>query len=230
MDHRINQMHVSVRPYERLEQSGESALSDAELLAILIKTGVSGMSSLEVANQVLSLDQAGEGLSFLRDMSLEQLSECKGLGRVKGITIKAAIEIGRRSMAVAPFWKNYQISSPDDALLYFEQRMSQLKREEVHVLLLDTRHRVIRSVIISSGGLASTGVFPRELFREAIKSNASALVLAHNHPSGDPQPSADDIKTTQTLLKTSAMIGIDFVDHLVVGRGRSISMKREGLL
>lgn len=230
MEKSIQQMHVSVRPYERLETFGESALSDAELIAILVRSGISGTSSMDVANEILSMDTAGEGLAFLKDMSLEELRKCRGMGRVKAITLKSAIELGRRSMVITPFWKSIQISGPEDAIKLFEHHMRHLKIEEVHAMLLDTRHRIIRRVIISSGGLASTGVFPRELFREAIKSNASAIVLAHNHPSGDPKPSSDDIQTTQSLSKVALMIGIELVDHIVVGHGSSTSLKQFGVL
>ncbi len=230
MDKNIQNLHTSVRPYERLERYGEAALSDAELLAILIRSGTRGYSSLEVANEILSLDSAYEGLSFLKDLTLEELQKCKGMGRVKAIMIKSALEIGKRSMQITPFWKSIQISGPEDAIKLFEYRMQDLKKEEVHVILLDIRHRVIRNVVISSGGVASTGVFPRELFREAIKSNASAIVIAHNHPSGDPKPSSDDISTTQSLSKAALLIGIELVDHIVVGRGTSTSMKQFGVL
>ena len=152
------------------------------------------------------------------------------MGRVKALTIKSALELGKRSMLLTPFWKNEQVKSPDDAIRLFEYRMVDLKKEEVHVALLDTRHRTIRHVVVSSGGLASTGVFPRELFREAIKSNASAIVLAHNHPSGDPKPSQDDITTTQSLYKAASLVGIDLIDHIIVGRGGCTSMKQAGLL
>jgi len=223
-------MHVGIRPYERLENYGASALSDAELLAILIRSGSNGLSAIQIANDILALDHASEGISFLKDLTLEELRECRGMGRVKALTIKSALELGKRSMLLTPFWKNEQVKSPDDAIRLFEYRMVDLKKEEVHVALLDTRHRTIRHVVVSSGGLASTGVFPRELFREAIKSNASAIVLAHNHPSGDPKPSQDDITTTQSLYKAASLVGIDLIDHIIVGRGGCTSMKQAGLL
>ncbi|MBN1891521.1 MAG: DNA repair protein RadC [Clostridiales bacterium] len=230
MDNRICELHVGVRPYERLEQNGAAALSDAELLAILIRSGANGMSAIQVANEILSLDHAGEGISFLKDLTIEELKECRGMGRVKALTIKSALELGKRSTILTPFWKSTQIKSPEDAINVFEYKMMDLKKEEVHVVLLDTRHRIMRHVVISSGGLASTGVFPRELFREAIKANSSAIVLAHNHPSGDPKPSQDDISTTQALYKAASLIGIDLIDHIIVGRGGSTSMKQIGLL
>jgi len=230
MTQSMHELPLSSRPYERLEECGEKSLSDAELLAILIKNGSAGCSSLELAQKILMMDSRGEGLSFLRDLSIEELTECKGLGRVKAITLKAAMEMGRRSMRIDPFWKNMQISGPKDAITIFENEMTHLKKEEVHTLLLDTRHRVIRHVTISSGGLASAGIYPRELLREAIKANAAAFVLAHNHPSGDPKPSPDDIATTKALQKAADLIGIELVDHIVVGHGSCVSLKELGCL
>jgi len=230
MSQSMHELPVSSRPYERLEECGEKSLSDAELLAILIRSGSTGCSSLELAQKILLMDSRGEGLSFLRDLSIEELRACKGLGRVKAITLKAAMEIGRRSMHIDPFWKNLQIGGPKDAISIFENEMIHLKKEEVHMLLLDTRHRVIRHITISSGGLASAGIYPRELFREAIKANAAAFVLAHNHPSGDPKPSPDDIATTKSLQKAAELIGIEMVDHIVVGHGSSASLKELGCL
>ena len=230
MTQSMHELPLSSRPYERLEESGEKSLSDAELLAILIKNGSAGCSSLELAQKILMMDSRGEGLSFLRDLSIEEIRECKGLGRVKAITLKAAMEMGRRSMRIDPFWKNMQIGGPKDAITIFENEMTHLKKEEVHTLLLDTRHRVIRHVTISSGGLASAGIYPRELLREAIKANAAAFVLAHNHPSGDPKPSPDDIATTKALQKAADLIGIELVDHIVVGHGSCVSLKELGCL
>ncbi len=230
MSTKIKSVPISSRPYERLEAYGEASLSDAELLAVLFRCGARGQSSLDLAHELLLLDKNGQGLSFLRDLSIEELKECHGLGKVKAITVKAAMELGKRSLRGDPFWKSKQISSPADAIALFENEMCFLKKEEVHVALLDTRHRVIRKSVISSGGLASTGIYPRELLREAIKANASAIVLAHNHPSGDPKPSPDDASTTRTLKKAADLIGIDLIDHIVVGRGSSSSLKELGMI
>ncbi len=220
----------SSRPYERLETYGAQALSDVELIAIILRNGSTGLSSVELASELLALDSRKEGLSFLRDFSLEELRRSKGMGRVKAITIKAALEIGRRSMLQEPFWKNKQITCPQDSKVFFENMMVNLVKEEVHALLLDTRHRVIRHTVISSGGLASTGIFPREIFREAIKANAAAIVIAHNHPSGDPKPSPDDIATTNSLDKSANLLGISLIDHIIIGRGTSSSLKELGFL
>ena len=129
-----------------------------------------------------------------------------------------------------PFWSRKQICWPKDASDYFESRMTGLDHEEVHMLLLDTRHRVIKAEVMAKGGLASAGMYPRELARTALKYNASAVIIAHNHPSGDSKPSPDDVASTKALQKSFDMIGIELVDHLVVGSNNSISLKELGVL
>ena len=214
------------RPYERLEIFGEKAMSDAELLAIVLKTGHAGSSSISLANELLcAAEQKTEGLSFLHDISFEELCGFKGIGRVKAVTLKAAIELGRRSMQTVPYWKHKHIGTPQDAKEVFENEMMHLKKEELHILLLDTRHRVIRRHVISSGGLSSTVLYPREILREAVKANAAAIVMAHNHPSGDPSPSEDDIKSTKSIAGTTSLLGINLIDHIIVGMGKSVSLR-----
>ena len=129
-----------------------------------------------------------------------------------------------------PFWSRKQICGPKDASDYFESRMTGLDHEEVHMLLLDTRHRVIKAEVMAKGGLASAGMYPRELARTALKYNASAVIIAHNHPSGDSKPSPDDVASTKALQKSFDMIGIELVDHLVVGSNNSTSLKELGVL
>ena len=123
-----------------------------------------------------------------------------------------------------------QIGGPSDAFDFFENTLGVLDHEEVHLLLLNTRHRIIRCVPVAKGGLAGAALFPRELVREALKHNAAAVMIAHNHPSGDPKPSPDDVSTTKQLSKAFALVGIDFVDHIVVGKGCSVSLKELGLM
>lgn len=223
--HLIRNIPESGRPYERLELFGVKALSDAELLAILLKTGSSGQSALFLSAELIQEAGQNRGLSFIHDFSVDELREYKGIGRVKAITLKAAAELGRRSMQSVPYWKNYMIRKPQDAISVFENEMYHLKKEEVHVLLLDTRHRVIRRRVISSGGLSSTCFFPRDLLREAIKANAAALVMGHNHPSGDPSPSKEDIASTKELMKAMDLLGIAFIDHIIIGKGASVSLR-----
>lgn len=128
------------------------------------------------------------------------------------------------------FMQKRQIRGPADAFDYFENKMSFLDHEEVHLLLLNTRHKIIQCTTIAKGGLAGAAMFPRELIREALKHNAAAVMIAHNHPSGDPSPSPDDVSTTKQLSKAFDLVGIEFVDHIVVGKGRSVSLKESGLM
>ena len=123
-----------------------------------------------------------------------------------------------------------QIRGPSDAFDYFENKMGSLDHEEVHLLMLDTRHKIIHCNAISKGGLAGAGVLPRDLIREALKYNAAAVMIAHNHPSGDPKPSPDDVSTTKQLSKAFDLVGIEFVDYIVVGKGHSVSLKESGLM
>ena len=213
------------RPYERMILAGEKALSDGELLAILLRTGYSGNSSVALANEVLMMGENNSGISFLFDMSLEELCSCKGLGKVKAITIKAALELGRRAMQTNPYWVQKVILTSKDAVDIFESEMKLLKKEELHVLLLDTRHRIIKRSVVSSGGLASTGVYPRDLLREAVKANCSGFIVAHNHPSGDPSPSESDIESTRKIAKAADLLGIDLIDHIIVSSTESISLR-----
>ena len=220
----IREIPEESRPYERLILFGEKALSDGELLAILLKTGYAGNSSVSLANDILCLGD-GSGLSFLFDASLEELCACKGLGKIKAVTIKAALELGRRAMQSTPFWMQKIITSSKDAIEVFENEMMHLTKEELHMLLLDTKHRIIRHSLISIGGLAAAGIYPRDLLREAVKANCSGFVLAHNHPSGDPAPSQSDIDSTHKIAKAAESLGIDLIDHIIVGKGSSVSLR-----
>lgn len=225
----IREIPESSRPYERLILVGEKALSDVELLAIVIKTGYAGNSSVSLANDILRLGDGG-GLPFLYDASLEELCTCKGLGKIKAITIKAALELGRRAMQTKPFWIQKVITSSNDAIEVFSNEMLHLKKEELHVLFLDTKHRIIKHSVISVGGLASAGVYPRDLLREAIKANCSGFVLAHNHPSGDPTPSQSDIESTHKIAHASDLLGIDLIDHIIIGKGSNVSLREHSYI
>lgn len=226
----IQKLPLSVRPYERLEEYGAKFLSDAELLAILMKTGRSGASSVEVANELLCMNEGVSGIQAIMDMSLDELMHCKGIGRVKAITIMAALELGRRATSGGHLWDNTKLTDVTAAIAYFEDKMKDLTHEEIHIAILNTRHNVIRHVVASSGGLSSTGIYPREIFRDAIKANAAAIIVAHNHPSGDPEPSNEDIKATTSFFSAGAFIGIDVVDHIIVGNHQSVSMKTLGFI
>jgi DNA repair protein RadC len=215
----------SERPYEKLEMHGADNLSDAELLAIIIKTGTKKETSVALAQRVL---MKNEGIKNIIDVSLEQLKEIKGIGRVKAIQIKASLEIAKR---ITNYKKTnvIQIKSPSDVSKLLMEEMRFLKKEYVKALLLDTKNQLIKIVDVSIGGLNSSVIHPREVFCEAIKCSCASLLLVHNHPSGDPTPSNEDITATKRIFETSKIVGIELLDHIVIGDKNYISMKEKSI-
>lgn len=227
---KMKEMHPSVRPYERMETSGAEALSDEELLAIIIRTGTKGKSAKEIASQILSSENNPDGISGVNQLTISELSNIEGVGRIKAIMIKASIELGRRSAMSFSNDSRIRFLTEETACRYFQEKMSWLDTEEVQVVYLDTQKRLIAHHVLCKGTLNSVGVSNREVFRIAVKVNAAALILAHNHPSGDAKPSKEDIQATRELQKSGQLIGIDVIDHIVVGRGVSISMLKNGYM
>ena len=226
---KICEMSPTIRPYERLEEFGVQALSDEELLAILLRNGTKGKSSKEIASQILSDLRNEDGLCGLRDYTASELASFEGVGRVKAIQIIACLEIGRRSIRTCS-WERQQFLNDEAAIHFFEERMSFLPQEEIHVVSLDAQKKMISCDVVGKGGISGIAVCERELFRVAVKANAAGVILAHNHPSGDPTPSRDDIEATWRLMKCGEMIGIEVVDHIIVGRGLSVSMRKDGFM
>jgi DNA repair protein RadC len=223
----MKELQSSERPYEKLEQQGARDLSDAELIAIQLQSGMAGTTALEIANQMLT---GMGGLRGIYEASLEEMCQIKGIGRVRAIRLKAAFELGNRHLnsrrdEVRPVLRN-----PDDIVQLMEPELRYLSREEFHVILLDVRLRMIRKIKISRGGLAAAVVFPRDIFREAVKANAASIALVHNHPSGDAEPSPADLESTRKLMGLGEMMGIPVLDHLIVGSKGSISMRERGLI
>ena len=227
---KMKELHPSVRPYERMESSGAEALSDEELLAIIIRTGTKGRSAKEIASQILSSENNPDGLSGLNQLSISELTDIDGVGRIKAIMIKASLEMGKRSVTAFSNDNRVRFLSEEIACRYFQEKMSWLDTEEVQVVYLDTQKRLIAHHVLCKGTLNSVGVSNREVFRIAVKVNAAALILAHNHPSGDAKPSEEDVQATKELQKSGQLIGIDVIDHIVVGRGVSISMLKNGYM
>ncbi len=212
------------RPRERMARLGPGALSTRELLAGLIGTGARGVSALEVADEVL-----GPGLRALAARSLGELEAVRGLGRAKAVRVLAALELGARlaSDGGSPL---PPLQSPQEAASYLLPRYSTRPVETFGLLALDARHRLRREAVISVGCLTASLVHPREVFQEAVVSRAAALVLFHNHPSGDPEPSAEDLALTRRLAAAGSLMGIEVLDHLVLGAARYVSFKDRGLL
>lgn len=222
----IKMLPESMRPREKLIQCGETTLTDAEVLAILLKEGTQGISALELAHQVLT-DHQGT-LRFLRDASIEELVRHPGIGPAKAAQLKASVELGRRiSLNVQ---QKLTIKSPEDVKLLVMEEMRYFDREHFRVLYLDRKGGVIFMEDVSIGGLHSAIVHPREVFKTAIKKSAASLILVHNHPSGDPSPSIEDIDITRRLIEAGGILGIEVLDHIIIGEGDYCSMKSQGLI
>jgi DNA repair protein RadC len=213
------------RPRERLVQVGAEALSTAELLAIILRTGARGESVLRLAERILVDFGSLPGLSRA---SVTELTTVHGMGTVKAIEIKAALEIGRRLITAAPE-ERPRVASPGDAANLLRSEMMYLEQEHLRVILLDTRNRVLRTPTIYMGSLNSSMVRVGELFKAAIRENAAALIVAHNHPSGDPSPSPEDIVVTRQIVQAGQLLGIDVLDHIIIGRPQFVSLKERGL-
>lgn len=222
---RIKEMPKEERPRERLELYGASALSNAELLAILLRTGSRGESAVGLATRLLTTLQ---GLDRVANASLRELCELSGIGPAKACQILAAVALGRRA-ALASEDSRPQIGSPHDAAYIFMARMMGKPKEEMHVMLLDTKHKMLRTVTVYVGSLNTAMVRVGELFREAIKDNAAAIIVAHNHPSGDPMPSAEDIQITKAIVEAGQLLDVEVLDHLIIGDGHYQSLKEKGL-
>jgi len=223
--YRITDLDVNERPRERMEKVGASGLSTAELLAILLRVGVEGENAVELGARLL--DKFG-GLTGLQKADFQDLCSVHGLGPAKAAQLKAAIELGYRLLKENPDMKG-SISSPVDAADLIRYKMQGLNQEELWVILLDTRNRMIHIEEVYKGSLNSSQVRVAELFKAAIVRNAASIILAHNHPSGDPSPSPEDATLTRAVCEVGKMMDIEVLDHLVIGRGSFISMKEQGL-
>ncbi len=214
------------RPREKLLQHGVRALGDNELVALVLGSGYRRSSALGVANELLI--RRG-GLHGLVRSTCDDLSRVAGIGRAKAAQIAAAVELGRRTLTRAPSAR-LQMRSPRDVASYLMPAFGSLPTEQVGVVLLDTKHRVMRTTIVAVGALNSTGLIPRDVYREATLAGAASVVVFHNHPSGDPYPSPDDGLLTRRLAAAGSLLGIDLMDHIILGETRYCSFKEMGQL
>lgn len=226
----MKDMPLCERPYEKLENYGAEMLSNAELLAIVIKTGNRHETSVAIAQRILALNDRDGGLAFLHDLSLEELRATKGIGRVKALQIKAVMELSKRISSALIINNRISVKSPDDVSRLLMEEMRYLRKEIFKIILLNTKNHILKSLNVSVGCLNSSIVHPREVFSEAVKAGCSGVLLAHNHPSGDPEPSSEDIETTKRLVNAGNILGIKVLDHIIIGDGRYISFKEQGLI
>lgn len=224
---RIKEWPTSERPRERLRANGADALSSRELLAILIGSGTEGRSALEVAGTLLV--RTDGSLRRLAAASPRELERTPGIGPATAARLMAALELGRRLAREGPI-DRVRVEGPRDVYERCAPTMRDLAQEEFRVLLLNTQHAVTRELVVTRGILDASVVHAREVFRPAIAESAAAILLVHNHPSGDPAPSPDDREVTRQLAEAGRMLGIPVIDHVVIGDGRYVSFVEAGLL
>lgn len=223
--YRITDLAASERPRERLVTLGAQALNTAELLAILMRTGVEGENAVQVGQRLL---QELGGLSGLQRASIEEIQAVHGLGVAKAATLKAAIELGRRLTLQIPE-NRPTVHSPADAAGLVLYEMAALEHEHLRVMLLNIRNQVLDIVEIYRGSLNASMVRVGEVFKPAVRRHAAAIIIVHNHPSGDPTPSPDDIAVTKAIIESGNLLDIEVLDHLIIGQGSFVSMKERGL-
>lgn len=223
---RISDLHSDDRPRERLARYGPGALSNSELLAIILRVGGRGQNAVRLAEQLLS--QHSGLVGFLK-ASYHELCNIKWIGPAKAAQLVAAVELGRRFMIASPDGGRPTINSPADAANLLMLEMGAYDQEHLVVLILDTRNRVIGKSVVYKGSLNTSLLRVGEMFREAIRANAASLIVAHNHPSGDPSPSPEDVAVTRMLVEAGKLLDIPVLDHLVIGQNRFVSLKERGL-
>jgi DNA repair protein RadC len=221
----IKEMSEEERPRERLAKLGPQSLTTAELLGILLRVGMVGESAVQVGQRLL---QTFGGIAGIHRASFDELSNQKGVKLAKAAQVKAAIELGRRLVLESPEERAI-VHSPADAAEMVQYEMSALEQEELRVMLLDTRNRVQHIETIYRGSVNSSQVRIAEIFKAAIRRNASNVIVVHNHPSGDPTPSPDDIAITRAILQAGELLDVKLLDHIIIGHGRFVSLKERGL-
>lgn len=223
----IKDLPLSERPREKLYSQGVEALSNAELIAILIRTGSKEDSAIELARKLIQLDD--RGIAFLADVTLQELTEIKGIGDSKACQILAAIELGKRVNRRGPFDK-IKVTSPEILAELLMQEMRYLSKEHFKIAILDTKNQILTIENISVGTLNASIVHPRDVFKVAIKKNANSIILIHNHPSGDTTPSNEDINITNRLIDAGNLIGIKVLDHIIIGDNKYLSFKEKSII
>ena len=224
----VRDLPMDERPREKLLKYGSSYLSNAELLAILLRTGVKDVSVLRVAEEVLSHFE-GKGISGLVHMVPQDLADIKGVGLTKAATILAAVELGRR-LSVQAAESIDTIGSPEDAAHYAMPRYRHELQEHFALMTLDMKNHITGFFDLTTGTLSASLVHPREVYRKAIQQSAASIIVFHNHPSGDPSPSREDIAVTERLAKSGKVLGIELLDHIILGKENFLSMKEEGMV
>jgi DNA repair protein RadC len=216
------------RPRERLQKLGPGALSAQELLALVLGRGVSGKSVMSIAQELISTFGSVKGIS---EATIEELAAIKGIGTAKAAQLKASFELGKRQeLEKESPYEAYDITDPQTVVRAIRSSIKDKVKEHFKLIILNTRNKIITIINVSTGTLSASLVHPREVFRDAIRYSASSVVLVHNHPSGDPEPSEEDLRITRRLIDAGKIIGIDVLDHIIIGKDRFTSFKEKGLI
>lgn len=221
MSIKIKELPITERPYEKLEMYGEKMLSNSELLAIIIKNGTKEYTAIDISNKILS--RIGNNLKSMQDMTLDEFKNIQGIGKVKAIQLRAICELTKRMSRPINDTK-IQIKTTKDIAEILMDELRHEKREIVKLVLLNVKNVVIKIMDISFGGTSSANLEPKDVLYEAIKVGAPKIILAHNHPSGDPDPSLADYEITERLEKASKILGVQLLDHIVIGDGNYVSI------
>lgn len=229
MNERMKELPEEERPYEKFYQKGVSSLTDAELLAIILRTGSRSQSALALARKVLGISKENPGLLGLNYLTAEELSRIDGIGRVKAAQLLCIAELSGR-MAKTGKKKGPGFQNPEQIAGYYMQSMRFLTHEVLMLLLLNNKSMLIKDVTISIGTVNASVADPREIFIQALKYGAVFIILVHNHPSGDPSPSREDIRLTRQLLKAGTLVGIGLSDHIIIGDNRYVSLREQGYI
>lgn len=218
------------RPYEKCVRTGPEGLSDEELLSIIIRTGSRQNNSLETARQILALNYPRDGILGLCHLSLQELTNVTGIGTVKGIQLMCIGELSRRISKRFAVSEIVSFLNPEAVARYYMEDMRHMEQEQLYAMFLDTKNGLIKDIMISKGTVNASIASPREIFIEALKHRAVGIILAHNHPSGDPTPSREDCLLTKRVKEAGSLIGIQLLDHVVIGDHSYSSFKKEGML
>lgn len=221
----IREMQVEDRPRERLQSVGPASLSSSELLAIILNTGIKGEPVTSIAQRMLSTHG---GLAGLLRMDFVEMAQIRGVGNAKAAKVKAALELGRR-ISMLSEEDRPRVGTPEDIVLLLGVEMMALEQEELRVVLLDTKHHIITTTTVYRGSVNAVTVRMADIFKPAVRHSATAIALVHNHPSGDPSPSSADIQMTREAVEAGRMLDTPVIDHIVIGRGKHVSLKRLGL-
>jgi DNA repair protein RadC len=223
--YRITELASSDRPRERLAALGAEVISNAELIAILLRSGIEGKNAVQMAQEIL-LHHGG--LEGLHKVSYEELCNQRGIGPAKAAQLKAAIELGRR-LSLGNSSEQPAINSPDDAAALVLYEMGALESEHLRVMILDTRNKLIKISEVYRGSLNSSFIRIGEIFRDAIRTNAASIIVVHNHPSGDPSPSPEDVAVTREIVDAGKLLDLEVLDHIIIGKNRFVSLKSKSL-